>query len=319
MISPTLSTLLESLSLPSEFSKYDELSPEKAILDAWASKAAQVLSEVKGLLREVKGKDIELVGLGSIVARVAPFVYDPASLNEADTPTVYEEERNVLRHESPWITRDSKQLSKEILDALHVQRNERLVKHVLESVVKPVFRASNPHPHINPSTGRSLPESRISRPPQQGGFASVTQDFFESEGQRWKTSPGLSAVLYWCVDNTTSSMYDDVWHLVIPPLMTLLDDYQTRYKLSGLFIAQRMLQDVPATLLSKTGIHGLLQTVRSASHSSSVASILNRFPVVHQSPRTPGLPVSAPYPSSCDITIASTFGFDNAGRKESQV
>jgi hypothetical protein len=135
------------------------------------------------------------------------------------------------------------------------------VKQVLEHTVKPIFRASNPHPHIDPATGRSLPPSRIARPPQQGGLSSLTQDLFDGGGQRWKENVGLGAVIYWCIDSISPDVYHDAWHLAVPPLMTLLDDYQARYKLWGLLIAGRMLRSAPPSLLHKTGIDGLLKTV----------------------------------------------------------
>jgi hypothetical protein len=44
--------------------------------------------------------------------------------------------------------------------------------------------------------------------------------------------------------------------------MTFLDDYQPHYKLWGLFTARAMLNRVPPELLRRTGIEGLLRTVR---------------------------------------------------------
>lgn len=137
-------------------------------------------------------------------------------------------------------------------------QDQDLWKRILEQRVKPIFVVSNPHPHLNPQTGKSLPQSQVGRPPQQGGFSSVTQDFFLPEGQRWKTWVGLGAVLYWCVKHLEAGTYETAWHLVIPPLMTFLDDFQPQYKLWGLFIAREMLGRVPAELLRKTGIDGLL-------------------------------------------------------------
>ena len=56
--------------------------------------------------------------------------------------------------------------------------------------------------------------------------------------------------------------YEDLWHLVIPPVMTLLDDYEARYRLRGAEIVSEMLQVVPGELLRKTGVDGLIRTVR---------------------------------------------------------
>jgi hypothetical protein len=59
-----------------------------------------------------------------------------------------------------------------------------------------------------------------------------------------------------------SVAYESLWHLVIPPVMTLLDDYEAPYKLRGIRIVSEMLERVPADLLRRTGVDGLLFSVR---------------------------------------------------------
>ena len=44
--------------------------------------------------------------------------------------------------------------------------------------------------------------------------------------------------------------------------MTMLDDYQPPYKLKGVQVVQAILQNVPSSLLRRTGIDTLLRTVR---------------------------------------------------------
>lgn len=44
--------------------------------------------------------------------------------------------------------------------------------------------------------------------------------------------------------------------------MTLLDDYEARYKLRGVEIVSEMLRHVPKELLKRTGVDGLIRTVR---------------------------------------------------------
>ncbi len=61
-------------------------------------------------------------------------------------------------------------------------------------------------------------------------------------------------------------MYERLWHLVIPPVMTLLDDYEVQYKLQGVKVVSEMLKNVPAEILRRTGIDGLLFNVGSHSH-----------------------------------------------------
>ena len=45
--------------------------------------------------------------------------------------------------------------------------------------------------------------------------------------------------------------------------MTLLDDYEAKHKLQGVYIVQEMLRNVPKDVLKRTGIAGLVQQVRS--------------------------------------------------------
>jgi hypothetical protein len=44
--------------------------------------------------------------------------------------------------------------------------------------------------------------------------------------------------------------------------MTMLDDYEPKYKLSGVKIVQEMLNTVPGSLLKRTGVEGLIRSVR---------------------------------------------------------
>lgn len=46
--------------------------------------------------------------------------------------------------------------------------------------------------------------------------------------------------------------------------MTLLDDYETEYKLQGVIIVEEMLRRVPNDLLKRTGVDGLFRQVRLA-------------------------------------------------------
>jgi hypothetical protein len=106
----------------------------------------------------------------------------------------------------------------------------------------------------------------------------ASQDYYQS--QTWKQSPGAANVISWCVRNTDvcdiplalfcsctnsiwqSAKYEKRWHLIIPPAMTYLDDYEAAYKLRGVRIVGEMLQRVPPDLLRRTGVDELLYSVR---------------------------------------------------------
>ena len=63
-----------------------------------------------------------------------------------------------------------------------------LVSYILGQKLKPIFQ-SNPNPLLNVSTGRRL--SRVAGGPM------ATQDFYDD--QTWKSSPGISNLVSWCV------------------------------------------------------------------------------------------------------------------------
>ncbi|KAF8727812.1 hypothetical protein AX14_006966 [Amanita brunnescens Koide BX004] len=124
-----------------------------------------------------------------------------------------------------------------------------VLEAVLTNHIKPIFDP-NAHPGINSTTGRKLP-----RP---AGGPSASQDFYDSQG--WKEHPGIENVIQWCLKYIDRDQYERIWHLLIPPIMTMLDDYEPKYKLSGVKIVQEMLNIVPGSLLRRTGVEGLIHS-----------------------------------------------------------
>lgn len=59
--------------------------------------------------------------------------------------------------------------------------------------------------------------------------------------------------------------------------MTLLDDFEVRYKLQGVLVIQQMLRHVPKGLMKRTGINGLIHSVRPAYPLRPDFEISQRF------------------------------------------
>ena len=59
--------------------------------------------------------------------------------------------------------------------------------------------------------------------------------------------------------------------------MTLLDDYEVKFKLQGVKLVSEMLKNVPAELLRRTGIDGLLFAVSSHSYHFLVLILKNWY------------------------------------------
>ncbi|KAJ6584806.1 hypothetical protein B0H19DRAFT_1106681 [Mycena capillaripes] len=237
----TFDSVLESLRVPSDFNRYGDIPEPDVIarLDRWKEDAFRTLRELQTRIQQEQAA-LSLKQQADIVSATSLFDGDNA-----------------------WVTLDSRGLAHDILQE-YSDPPLPLVVQVLQHNVKPIFR-SNPHPSINLETGR-----KMARP---AGGPMASQDFYD--GQTWKDYPGASNIVLWCVRHIPSNAYEELWHLVVPPLMTLLDDYEARYKLMGVRIASAMLERVPSSVLKRTGVDSLL-----------IAS-LNRSLAQLQSPETP--------------------------------
>lgn len=231
MSSPTLPNLLAALAIPQDFSRFDKLTDEQILaqLIRWKNSVSTNLTSLRELLATRHGiQSLPVDEQADISASVAAF----------DGP-------------GEWITDDASSLAISILDPLTEPHIPTLVlTRILTHHLKPAF-AANPHPRLNLQTGRKLP-----RPAD-------TQDAYE--GQVWKMRIGTGNVLGWCLRNIEPSMYESVWHLILPPVMTYLDDFEAPYKLRGVQLVSDLLSRVPLELLKRTGVDGLLFTSLSGT------------------------------------------------------
>ncbi|KAI0069244.1 hypothetical protein BV25DRAFT_1926578 [Artomyces pyxidatus] len=157
-----------------------------------------------------------------------------------------------------------------------------LLEQVLAQRVKPVFQ-TNPHPLLNSNTGRKMPRA--------AGGLMATQDAYE--GQAWKEHPGIANVLLWCLQRIDTDAYERLWYLVVPPTMTLLDDFEVRYKLEGIQVVAAMLERAPPDLLRRTGVADLV-----------FASLQRSLTFLH-SPSTPDV-IRASVPTAVSLVLRTT-------------
>nr|GAT53888.1 predicted protein [Mycena chlorophos] len=214
---------LDALRVPPEIRNYAKIEDENVLLrlEKWKNKALDTLAKLQTRVEELA--KLALKEQADVITAVAP-----------------------LSAEADWVPEETRSKANEILDSAFPDPALALVTHILQHNVRPIFR-TNAHPSVNLDTGRKLPR------PAGGPFAS--QDFYDAQG--WKDQPGAWMVVFWCVKNIPSGGYEEIWHLVIPPVMTLLDDYEPQYKLCGLKIAIAMLDHVPGSLLKRTGVDSL--------------------------------------------------------------
>ncbi|KAF7799085.1 hypothetical protein EIP86_010315 [Pleurotus ostreatoroseus] len=247
-----LKSTLAKLDVPPDFAEYERTTEADVVvrLEEWRRAAYAVLCDLRtrlaAIARQEQQPELPLETRARVVYIAAQFDGDGA-----------------------WVLDTTKDVAREILAPYDTPSSEpdlALLTHLLTHHIKPVFH-SNPHPAVHLSTGR-----RLARP--AGGRAGVL-DYYEA--QAWKRRPGAPNVLAWCVRHIEGTMYERVWHLVIPPMMTLLDDYEVPYKTLGVRIVSEMLDRVPPELLRRTGMDGLI-----------LASLHKCFPNLRD-PGTPAL------------------------------
>ncbi len=76
--------------------------------------------------------------------------------------------------------------------------------------------------------------------------------------QPWKMNVGICSTLIFAVRNISFSAYERLWPMLVPPLMTLLDDHSAKWRLRALAVGSQFLENVPPDLLRRTGMQDLL-------------------------------------------------------------
>jgi hypothetical protein len=163
--------------------------------------------------------------------------------------------------EAAWINQLSSSLAQSILARLAFADSERLAsgKDILLNYLKPLF-SSTPHPALHPETARTLPRTR------GGDLFSDTwaESLWKGKSQAGEALGGLGCwkVLAQVIRMLKESDLENLWPLLVPPLLTMLDDHENRYRREGIRCLSLFLEKCPGQLLHRTGLGDLVQKVR---------------------------------------------------------
>ncbi|KAF1821777.1 uncharacterized protein K489DRAFT_381770 [Dissoconium aciculare CBS 342.82] len=91
-------------------------------------------------------------------------------------------------------------------------------------------------PQLPPKISLQSPDDSITRP--------------------WKYAQDASALnlLKWIVSALHPKLTEEVWPLIVPPILTLIDDWEIKYKQIGISLLQTLLEKTPPALLARTGL-----------------------------------------------------------------
>lgn len=141
----------------------------------------------------------------------------------------------------------------------HIDRSA-IALYLLQNPIRKLF--SNPHPSINPANSRAL-----SRP---AGGADAHLDFHDTAHQPFKspTAWGCYNVLSWAIDQLSDDMLEPKIGLILPPTLTLMDDFEPAWRGRGCSILQRWMDRFPTEIMKRMGLDRLL--LDSAIHTLSL-------------------------------------------------
>ncbi|SJX61550.1 uncharacterized protein SRS1_12535 [Sporisorium reilianum f. sp. reilianum] len=263
-----------------------------------------LLAQVEQLLSELAGSHIPPAGsqslelvLGHTVSAVARYL-PPHSVGVDSQPS----RTRQASPEDGWTSNASQSKARDILATLQSDRTQlpapsTLATALLADYIKPIFHettaSSAPTSAVNPVTGRRNPPaagslfiSHLDAHLGQHRFGSADEDNdaadlaprrfalrsdvgegMEEVGER-NEALGCVNVLAWCLDVLrleSEADWSAVWPLIVPPLLTLLEHPQPRFRLRGSVVVHWLLrrpgreQGVLGTMLVRTGIGSLLE------------------------------------------------------------
>ncbi|GAA5910721.1 hypothetical protein JCM6882_002061 [Rhodosporidiobolus microsporus] len=240
--------------------KYRKDGPELLLLIADLLKPPPALSLDEDLLEAdallVKDQHLRhlspLLALAQQLARLLPVTTDPPSREDLDSRArlllVFGRFRQTALSEV-FTTPEARQQAATVSSSLLLTPPSirlPILRHVLSVFLPLLFK---PHPKLNPLTGRVL-----SRP--LGGERG-TQDWYEDsedDGTGWRRQAGLGGVVQVVIEGLKPGEVEDLWPLLLPPLLSYLDDYETKNKVVGTEILASLLDRVDASLLRRTGV-----------------------------------------------------------------
>ncbi|KAI9893151.1 MAG: hypothetical protein M1814_000699 [Vezdaea aestivalis] len=145
-----------------------------------------------------------------------------------------------------WSTKEIAGAANDVL-ASTVHTNSRSIKnfrHFLVSIVQPLFSRK--------SDARLTAIGRKSMQPKAPRYS---LEDFSASSKPWKYRQyWIVAVFSWVIREIETKEIEECWPVIIPPLLTLIDDESIYYKAKGCEILQDLLPKVQPQFIKRTGI-----------------------------------------------------------------
>lgn len=132
----------------------------------------------------------------------------------------------------------------EELKQTRTELTSTLVRHFLKLTIRPQFVKDKPSSLTE--AGRRVTTATLPK----------RTTLQEDDEQPWKQDNAAHTLnlLRWVVGKLDVKLLEEVWPLVIPPVLTLVDDMEVQYKQQGVELLRQVLIVTPPDLLARTGL-----------------------------------------------------------------
>lgn len=134
----------------------------------------------------------------------------------------------------------------------HGELTSALASHFLKLTIRPLFVKAKPDNVTE--QGRKKEKSGLP--------AKMTlENSDERITKPWKSEKDkfALALLKWIVNSLEEKSTEQVWPLLVPPILTLVDDWETQYKQLGAELLHSLLRATSPALLSRTGLGSVFE------------------------------------------------------------
>jgi len=135
----------------------------------------------------------------------------------------------------------------------HGELTSALASHFLKLTIRPLFAKAKPD-NVTEQGRKKTTESLPAK------LTSENAD--ERTMKPWKSDKDTHALalLKWVVDSSLDeNSTERLWPLLVPPILTLVDDWETKYKRLGADLLHSLLRATSPSLLSRTGLGSVFE------------------------------------------------------------
>jgi len=118
-----------------------------------------------------------------------------------------------------------------------------LIDHFLRLTIRPLFQKAK-RPEITTAGRKNTKE----------GIAIAKQVAWFEENSLWKNDVYVLDLLCWVLRSLDTHLIEKHWPMLLPPILTLIDDHETHNKATGCRLLSTLLRTTPPSLLKKTGL-----------------------------------------------------------------